>query len=87
VSLSAVAGDPDGDMVSYRWWQYAEADAYAGSRDGSVRIAHTDGDPAKVTVTVPDDAASGDTIHVVLSVSDNGEHSLTAYQRAVITVG
>ena len=87
VSLSAVAGDPDGDMVSYHWRQYAEADAYAGSHDGSVRIAHTDGDPAKVAVTVPDDAVSGDTIHIVLSVSDNGEHSLTAYQRAVITVG
>ena len=86
VSLSAVSGDPDGDMVSYDWWQYAEADTYAGSRDGNVRISHVDGDPAKVTVTVPNDAAAGDTIHIVLTLSDNGEHSLSAYQRVIITV-
>ena len=86
VSLSAVTGDPDGDMVSYHWRQYAAADTYDGDKDGAVRISHIDGDPAKVAVTVPADAQSGDTIHVILEVRDNGEHSLSAYQRIIITV-
>lgn len=28
VTLNAVAEDPDGDKISYRWWRYFEADTY-----------------------------------------------------------
>ena len=30
VSLSGAAMDPDGDAVTFKWWQYYEADTYAG---------------------------------------------------------
>ena len=59
---------------------------FDGDKDGAVRISHIDGTPAKVAVTVPADAQSGDTIHVILEVRNNGEHSLSAYQRIIIMV-
>ena len=39
-----------------------------------------------VTFTVPKDAKKGDSLHMILEVQDNGEHTLKAYQRVVITV-
>ena len=41
---------------------------------------------AKTTFTVPSDARSGDTIHLVLQAQDDGDPVLTYYLRTVITV-
>ena len=35
---------------------------------------------------VPDDAAPGQTLHLILEVSDAGTPSLTRYERVVLTV-
>lgn len=43
-------------------------------------------DQAQMSFTVPEDAQSGDTIHMVAEVQDNGKHQLKHYQRVVITV-
>ena len=43
-------------------------------------------DTEKVTFTVPADAKSGDTIHMVVEVQDSGAHNLKHYQRVVVTV-
>lgn len=43
-------------------------------------------DQAKMTFVVPADAKSGDTIHMVVEVQDNGAHTLKHYQRVIITV-
>lgn len=43
-------------------------------------------DTQQVTFTVPGDAKSGDTIHLVAEVQDSGAHRLKHYQRVVITV-
>lgn len=43
-------------------------------------------DTTAVTFTVPEDAKVGDTIHIILEVSDSGEHEAKAYQRVIITV-
>ncbi len=81
VKLSAKGtNDPDGDKLTYHWWQYEEADSYPGQinlrkakkRDASFRV--------------PSDARSGDTIHIVCEVTDDGEHELTRYQRVVLSV-
>lgn len=49
-------------------------------------IALSGADTEQVTFTVPADAKSGDTIHLVVEVTDDGEHHLKHYQRVVVTV-
>lgn len=81
VKLSAEGtSDPDGNALTFKWWQYAEADTYAGTVD--LRNAAT----PNTSFTVPADAKPGDTIHVVCEVTDDGAPPLTRYQRVVITV-
>lgn len=72
--------DPDGDSVTYRWWQYHEADTY----DGHVEIKNAGASEA--SLTVPGDAGDRETIHVICEVTDSGDPRLTRYQRVVITV-
>ncbi|MFJ8795150.1 hypothetical protein [Streptomyces sp. NPDC102462] len=74
------ASDPDGDALRCRWWQYAEAGTYAGD----VTVAGADS--LSASVRIPRDARAGDTIHVILEVTDDGEFPITRYQRVVITV-
>ena len=70
--------DPDGDALSYHWWQYEEADTY----EGVVEIMDDAGQTA--SFSVPQDASNGSTIHIVCEVTDNGAPSLTRYQRVVV---
>jgi len=80
VRLQGEVSDPDHDGVAVTWWQYNDAGTYPGDITFS--------DPAALTTTlrVPDDAKSGQTIHVVLEATDNGTPLLTRYQRVVVTV-
>jgi hypothetical protein len=78
VKLNAAgSSDPDGKQLAYQWFVYAEA----GTNPGDVAIADPDSPEARVQV--PADAA-GKTIHVVLSVRDQGVPPLTRYRRVVI---
>ena len=81
VKLSAKGtNDPDGDKLSFRWWQYEEADTYPGT------ITLKDAEKEETTFTVPDDAAHGKTIHVICEVTDAGSPPLTRYQRVVVEI-
>ncbi len=77
VALHAQASDPDGDELVFGWMRYPEADTYAGE----VELA---ADGAACQVRVPADAAVGDTIHVIVRVTDG---QMVAYRRVVLTVG
>lgn len=78
--LRGEVSDPDGDAVTVRWWQYTDADTYAG------QVALSDPASLATGVQVPSDARPGDTIHLILEASDDGSPSLTRYQRVVVTV-
>jgi hypothetical protein len=81
VKLSAKgSSDPDGDKLNFKWWQYEDAGTYKG------RVSIKNADCSKASFVVPENAKSGDTIHVICEVSDNGSPSLTRYQRVIITV-
>jgi len=81
VKLSALGStDPDGNQLSYRWWQYAEA----GSYRGKVKVQSTD--KAVAAVVMPDAARDGDTIHIICEVADGGTPRLTRYERVIITI-
>lgn len=90
VPLVAMVTDPDGDAVAATWWHYAEAGTYPGGVSLSGPLAE-DGDDASATevrwsVTVPEDARPGDTIHLILQVRDDGTPPMTSYQRVILTV-
>lgn len=81
VKLSAKGThDPDGDKLSYRWWQYEEADTYNDT------IALKDAEKVDASFTVPENAMNGKTIHVVCEVTDAGSPPLTRYQRVVVEI-
>ena len=81
VNLSAGGtSDPDGDELSYSWWQYKEADSY----DGSIEIP--DAGKQEISFTIPGDATTGQTIHIICEVKDDGTPVLTRYQRVVIEI-
>ncbi|MEO7766763.1 MAG: nucleoside hydrolase-like domain-containing protein [Ferruginibacter sp.] len=71
--------DPDGNEITYKWWQYKDAGTY----DGKVDIEN----PAvnKTSFIIPADMKQG-TIHIILQVTDNGKPPLVSYKRIIITV-
>jgi hypothetical protein len=80
VRLTATATDPDKNQLTIKWWQYADADTYPGT------IAFSNPNSLATTFEVPADAATGQTIHALLQVSDNGSPALTRFERVIVTV-
>ena len=62
-----------------RWWQYSDAGTY----DGTVPLGP---EGREVIIRIPDDARPGDTIHLVLEASDDGDPALTRYRRVIVVV-
>ena len=80
ITLDATATtDPDGDTLSFRWWNYADAGTYAGP-------ALPDVNTAKAMIKIPANAHPGDEFHLICEVTDSGSPALTRYQRVVIRV-
>lgn len=80
IKLSGSAKDPDGNTITYRWWQYEEVDSYGG------KIAITNPSKSNASFIVPADAITGNTIHIILEVTDSGRPRITRYQRVIATV-
>lgn len=72
--------DPDGDTLSFRWWQYKDA----GSYEGYVQIDHFS--EMDAVLNIPNDSKPGQTIHIICEVTDDGIPPLTRYQRVLITI-
>lgn len=79
IRINGNVSDPDKDKVSIKWWQFQ-----VGTYPGKIDISNAN--TAHVKVSVPKDAISGQTIHMILEVTDDGSPSLTAYQRVIIIV-
>ena len=81
VSLSAKGtSDPDGNTLTYKWWEYEDADTYPGS------VQIEDSDKQNASMTVPAGAKAGQTIQIICEVTDNGTPPLTGYRRVLMTV-
>jgi hypothetical protein len=80
VKLRGAASDPDGNKVKFSWWQYREA----GTCNKEIRINGASNEAA--SFIVPRDAKKGETIHILLEVSDYGSPELTRFRRVVVTV-
>jgi hypothetical protein len=83
LALSAAGSDdPDKDStLAYRWYLYPEAGAVKAA---DVTLSNADGPSTAVTFRVH---ATGQTAHIVLALTDDGQPALTRYRRAVIRVG
>ena len=79
VKLAATATDPDSHQLTYKWWQYADAD----SAKATVSIANADslGEASFVAPNEP-----GKQVHIILEVTDNGTPPLTGYQRVICDI-
>ncbi|HLX93805.1 MAG TPA: nucleoside hydrolase-like domain-containing protein [Puia sp.] len=73
--------DPDGDSMSYLWFQYPEAGTYKGH----VSVAPYASNLYDVPVTAPQ-VDSPVTIHFILKVTDKGTPPLARYKRVIVTV-
>ena len=71
--------DPDGDKLTFKWWQYKEA----GSYNTLVNLQNSNVD--QVSFIAPK-VSKPETIHIILEVSDNGSPSLKSYQRIIFEV-
>ena len=79
VNLSAAgSSDPDGNTLSYDWYFYREPSSYKGHL-----VINNEGPQASFTAPKVDSAQS---VHIILTVTDNGSPKLSRYQRIVVTV-
>jgi hypothetical protein len=79
VKLSATATDPDGDKLTFRWWQYSEADSAAAT----VTIAGSDS-AHEASFVAPNEP--GKQVHIILEATDNGTPPLVGYQRVICNI-
>ena len=90
LELHSLAEDPDGDEVNLLWYHYPLGDTYEEAKNDSkdpIAIQIQVSDQGKTaSFTVPEDAKSGDTIHIILEGIDQGGTHPRAYQRIIITV-
>lgn len=79
--LSATrSSDPDGDSLSYLWFNYPEA----GSLTTPIAINGAE-NVNRVYATAPT-VTKPETAHFILAVTDKGSPPLTRYQRIVVTI-
>lgn len=76
----SASSDPDGDGLSYQWFQYGEA----GTSKKTVAIS-AENIATLVDLKAPD-VASPQTVHFILQVTDKGTPALTRYKRVIVTI-
>lgn len=72
---------PDGGELRFRWWHYRDA----GTLDDDVLIEHLSWNA--VTARIPETAAAGDTIHIILEVENvSPAFPMKTYARIIVTI-
>jgi len=74
--------DPDGDNLSYWWFQYQEA----GSYDKAVRFGPYSENLYNLHTVVAPEVDKPETVHFILKVTDKGEPALSRYKRVIVTI-
>ncbi|KAL2841872.1 hypothetical protein BJY01DRAFT_249370 [Aspergillus pseudoustus] len=88
--------DPDGDELTYKWFQYQEPGSDYWNVAGLVPVLEVttlnNGQQVQVGIPVASDSCNGRgddpsgcwLLHLILEVKDNGLHPLTTYRRVLI---
>jgi hypothetical protein len=74
--------DPDGDGLSYWWFQYPEA----GSYEGIVNFRPFADNLYNVHTIRAPEVKSPRTVHFILRVTDKGTPALSRYKRVIVTI-
>ena len=69
--------DPDGDALTFLWWQQPEI--------GRTKVTIDQSDHSIATLRIPK-GTKGDTIHLICEVHDDGPFHLVAYRRIIIVI-
>jgi Protein of unknown function (DUF1593) len=70
--------DPDGNTLTYSWWQYYDADSAVA------RVAISNSQTKTASFVVPSE--SGKQVHIILEVTDNGTPPLKHFQRVILSI-
>lgn len=73
--------DPDGDSISYLWFQYPEAGTY----DGEVSFGFYAPNLYHMHTIEAPEVERPETVHFILKVTDKGAPALSRYKRVVVT--
>lgn len=74
--------DPDGDSLTYLWFQYPEA----GSYKATVSFGSLAPNLANVHTIVAPSVQQKETIHFIVKVTDKGNPPMSSYRRVIVTV-
>lgn len=69
--------DPDGDKLTFLWWQQPEI----GKTKATINLSNQ----SIVTIQIPSDVTS-DIIHIICEVHDDGPFHLVSYRRIIIEI-
>ena len=69
--------DPDGDALTFHWWQQPEI--------GKGTLGLSGDETPTLSVSIPSDA-TGHTYHLICEVHDEGPFHLVSYRRIIVTV-
>jgi Protein of unknown function (DUF1593) len=78
INLKAKASDPDGDKLTYKWWQYEEV----GTHKGKIELKNANASNA--FFIMPNNIKKGENVHIILEVTDSKAIPLTRYQRVIV---
>lgn len=73
--------DPDGDALSYLWFQYPEAGTYKGT----IQFGLAENLYNVHTIRAPE-VEKPETVHFILKVTDKGTPALSRYKRVIVTI-
>ena len=76
---ASASSDPDGDEIRFQWWFYREPSTCAGW----LMIQDPTRPRARLVTPAVD---KPETLHIVLTVTDNGTPPLRSYRRVIVTV-
>ncbi|WP_346433346.1 hypothetical protein [Paraglaciecola aquimarina] len=72
--------DPDGDNLSFLWFQYPEAGTYKQQ----IKLGPPE-NVSRINGTAPN-VENEQTVHIILKVTDKGEPQLSRYKRVILTI-
>lgn len=76
---ASASKDPDGDSISFLWFEYPEAGSYKKPINMTAENIHS------IYVVAPE-VEKKETIHIILKVTDKGTPALSSYKRIIVTV-